>query len=31
MTRRDWRIFFASGIITNGWWALVCGGGVEVV
>jgi hypothetical protein len=31
MTRRDWRIFFASFIIANGWWALACYGGIEAV
>lgn len=31
MTRRDWRIFFASWFIANGWWILACFGGVEVV
>jgi len=31
MTHRDWRIFFASWLIGNGWWALACFGGIEVV
>jgi hypothetical protein len=31
MTRRDWRIFFASFVIANGWWALACFGGIVVV
>lgn len=29
MTRRDWRIFFASWIICDGYWMLACFGGVE--
>jgi len=31
MTRRDWRIFFASWFIANGWWALACFGGVKLL
>jgi len=31
MTRRDWRIFAASWLIGNGWWAVACFGGVEAV
>lgn len=31
MTRRDWKIFFASWFIANGAWALACFGGVEAV
>jgi hypothetical protein len=31
MTRRDWRIFFSSFLIANGWWALACFGGIEAV
>jgi hypothetical protein len=31
MTPRDWRIFFASWLIANGWWALACFGGVEML
>jgi hypothetical protein len=31
MTQRDWRIFFASWLIGNAWWALACFGGIEVV
>jgi predicted membrane-bound spermidine synthase len=31
MTRRDWRIFFVSWFIANGWWTLACFGGVEAV
>ena len=31
MSRRDWCIFFASWFIANGWWALACFGGVELL
>ena len=31
MTRRDWWIFSASWLISNGWWALACFGGIEAV
>ncbi len=31
MTPRDWRVFFASWVIANGWWALACFGGLELV
>lgn len=29
MSTRDWRIFFASWFISNGWWILACFGGIE--
>lgn len=31
MTSRDWRIFFASWLMGNGWWALACFGGIELL
>ena len=31
MSPRDWRIFFLSWLIANGWWSLACFGGVEAV
>ena len=31
MTPRDWTVFFASWIISNGWWALACFGGVALL
>lgn len=29
MTRRDWRVFLASWLIGNAYWALICFGGIE--
>jgi hypothetical protein len=31
MTARDWRIFFGSWLIGNGWWALACFGGIQAL
>lgn len=31
MTARDWRIFFGSWLIGNGWWAVACFGGVQAL
>ncbi|MFA6174166.1 MAG: hypothetical protein WC701_10860 [Kiritimatiellales bacterium] len=31
MTRRDWMIFFSSGLLANLWWITACFGGVSVL
>jgi len=31
MTRRDWKIFFASWLIGNVWWSFACFGGVSAL